>query len=104
MFWSRSRVVRPPRIEHAGGVFHVVVRGNERSLVFRDDRDRVVRGAGLPRFAYADVRAMDEIRSCNHAFMMLLCKTWHPDCVSLGLDPTVATRARIAPIRTEGAP
>ena len=33
-------VVRPPRIEHAGGVFHVVARGNERALVFRDDRDR----------------------------------------------------------------
>ena len=33
-------MVRPPRIEHAGGVVHVVVRGNERALVFRDDRDR----------------------------------------------------------------
>ena len=33
-------MVRPPRIEHAGGVFHVVVRGNERALMFRDDRDR----------------------------------------------------------------
>ncbi len=32
--------MRPPRIEHAGGVFHVVARGNERALVFRDDRDR----------------------------------------------------------------
>jgi putative transposase len=33
-------VVRPPRIEQAGGVFHVVARGNERVLVFRGDRDR----------------------------------------------------------------
>ncbi len=33
-------MVRPPRIEHAGGVFHVIARGNERALVFRDDRDR----------------------------------------------------------------
>ena len=33
-------VVRPPRIELAGGVFHVVARGNERAPVFRDDRDR----------------------------------------------------------------
>ena len=33
-------VVRPPRIEHAGGVFHVIARGNERATVFRDDRDR----------------------------------------------------------------
>ena len=33
-------VVRPPRIELARGVFHVVERGNERALVFRDDQDR----------------------------------------------------------------
>lgn len=33
-------MARPPRIEHAGGVFHIVARGNERKLVFRDDRDR----------------------------------------------------------------
>ena len=32
--------MRPPRIELAGGVFHVIARGNERALVFRDDRDR----------------------------------------------------------------
>ena len=33
-------MARPPRIEHAGSVFHLVARGNERALVFRDDRDR----------------------------------------------------------------
>jgi putative transposase len=33
-------VVRPPRIEQAGGVFRVVARGNERASVFRDDLDR----------------------------------------------------------------
>ena len=33
-------MLRPLRIEHAGGVFHVVARGNERAVVFRDDRDR----------------------------------------------------------------
>ena len=31
---------RPPRIEVAQGVYHVVARGNERRLVFRDDVDR----------------------------------------------------------------
>lgn len=31
---------RPPRIEVAGGVYHVVARGNERRSVFRDDADR----------------------------------------------------------------
>jgi REP element-mobilizing transposase RayT len=33
-------VSRPPRIEVAGGIFHVVARGNERRPVFRDDHDR----------------------------------------------------------------
>lgn len=31
---------RPLRIEIAGGVYHVIVRGNERKAVFRDDADR----------------------------------------------------------------
>ena len=33
-------VSRLPRIEVAGGIYHVVARGNERRLVFRDDVDR----------------------------------------------------------------
>lgn len=31
---------RPPRIEVAGGVHHVVARGNERKLIYRDASDR----------------------------------------------------------------
>jgi putative transposase len=31
---------RPPRVELAGGVYHVIARGNERRDVFRDDADR----------------------------------------------------------------
>ena len=31
---------RPLRIEVAGGLYHVIVRGNERKAVFRDDGDR----------------------------------------------------------------
>src|SRR5216683_2663529 len=33
-------MARPPRLEFPGGVYHVVVRGNERAAVFRDDEDR----------------------------------------------------------------
>jgi REP element-mobilizing transposase RayT len=33
-------VARPPRIEVAGGIYHVVARGNERRLIYRDDNDR----------------------------------------------------------------
>ena len=31
---------RPLRLEHAGAVWHVTSRGNERRDVFRDDEDR----------------------------------------------------------------
>ena len=33
-------MARPPRLELEGGVYHVIVRGNERAAVFRDDLDR----------------------------------------------------------------
>jgi putative transposase len=33
-------MARPLRIEKAGGADHVTARGNERKLIFRDDRDR----------------------------------------------------------------
>jgi len=33
-------MARPPRLEFPGGVYHVVVRGNERAAVFRSDEDR----------------------------------------------------------------
>ncbi|SRR6266851_3858024 len=33
-------MARPLRVEVAGGLYHVIVRGNERRNVFRDDRDR----------------------------------------------------------------
>lgn len=33
-------MARPPRLEVAGGVYHVVARGNERRAIFRDDLDR----------------------------------------------------------------
>ena len=35
----QRRVSRPPRIEFAGAVYHVMARG-DREEVFRDDRDR----------------------------------------------------------------
>jgi len=33
-------MARPPRLEFPGGIYHVVVRGNERAAIFRDDEDR----------------------------------------------------------------
>lgn len=34
-------MTRPLRIEHAGAVYHVTSRGNERKAVFRTDQDRI---------------------------------------------------------------
>jgi putative transposase len=33
-------MARPPRVEFPDGLYHVIVRGNERKAVFRDDADR----------------------------------------------------------------
>jgi len=35
-------LARPLRLEVAGGVYHVIARGNERKAIFRDDTDREV--------------------------------------------------------------
>jgi REP element-mobilizing transposase RayT len=35
-------MARPPRVELAGGIYHVIARGNERREIFRDDQDRRV--------------------------------------------------------------
>ena len=40
MVWYYLCVARPLRVEVAGGLYHVIVRGNERRNVFRDDADR----------------------------------------------------------------
>ena len=43
-------MVRPLRLEAEGAVYHVIVRGNERKAVFRDDRDRERYLEGLARY------------------------------------------------------
>jgi hypothetical protein len=35
-----AHVARPLRVAVVGGLYHVIVRGNERRNVFRDDSDR----------------------------------------------------------------
>ena len=34
-------MVRRPRVEFEGAFYHVIVRGNQRRRIFRDDRDRL---------------------------------------------------------------
>jgi len=33
-------MARPLRLDHAGGIWHVTSRGNERREIFREDEDR----------------------------------------------------------------
>jgi putative transposase len=34
-------MARPLRIEYAGAYYHVMARGNQGQVIFRDDKDRV---------------------------------------------------------------
>jgi hypothetical protein len=34
-------MARKPRVEFAGAFYHVIVRGNQRQNIFRDDKDRL---------------------------------------------------------------
>ena len=34
-------MARKPRVEFEGAFYHVIVRGNQRQKIFRDDQDRV---------------------------------------------------------------
>ena len=36
-----ARMARKPRVEFKGAFYHVIVRGNQRQKIFRDDRDRL---------------------------------------------------------------
>jgi REP element-mobilizing transposase RayT len=36
-----AAMARKPRVEFEGAFYHVIVRGNQRQKIFRDDRDRV---------------------------------------------------------------
>jgi putative transposase len=36
-----ARMARKPRVEFEGAFYHVIVRGNHRQKIFRDDRDRL---------------------------------------------------------------
>jgi REP element-mobilizing transposase RayT len=36
-----ARMARKPRVEFEGAFYHVIVRGNQRQKIFRDDRDRL---------------------------------------------------------------
>ena len=40
MGWNSLIMARPLRIEYAGAVYHVMARGNQGQVIFRDDGDR----------------------------------------------------------------
>ena len=57
-------MARPLRLEHAGAVWHVTSRGNERKEIFRDDADR-------ERFLLVLKRVVERFRWCLHAYVLM---------------------------------
>jgi putative transposase len=77
-------MARPPRIELAGGVFHVVARGNERARVFRDDWDR-------ERF----LEILEEVAARYRWRVLAYCLMGnHFHLVVMTLEPTLARGMR----------
>jgi hypothetical protein len=93
-------VSRPPRIEFAGAVYHVMARGDRREEIFRDDRDRfeavkwqqVLGGEGfLRKLTLRAVRTTMQYHSKNTIYM---CGVMQKNpvslmgiCVLYGRDP-----------------
>jgi REP element-mobilizing transposase RayT len=65
-------MARPLRLEHAGALWHVTSRGNERQSIFRDDRDRDVflrlLGGAVRRFRW---RLHAYVLMGNHYHLLL---------------------------------
>src|SRR6266496_6859983 len=57
-------MARPLRLDHAGAVWHVTSRGNERREIFRDDEDR-------ERFLRILARVVEEFRWRVHAYVLM---------------------------------
>ena len=57
-------MARPLRLEHAGAVWHATSRGNDRSPIFLDDRDR-------ERFLEVLAKVVDTVRWRLHAFVLM---------------------------------
>ena len=57
-------MARPLRIEFAGALYHVTARGNERTPIYRDDRDRT-------RFLERLAAVVDTHRLREHAYVLM---------------------------------
>ena len=57
-------MARPLRLDHAGGVWHVTSRGNERREIFREDEDR-------ERFLRTLAEVVRRFRWRVHAYVLM---------------------------------
>ena len=57
-------MARPLRIEYPGAVYHVTSQGNERSLIFRDEKDRLA-------FLDTLARTVDRWNWIVHAYCLM---------------------------------
>ena len=65
-------MARPVRIEFPGAVYHVITRGNNRQVIFRDDHDRVKYLEKLR--SYCEQKGVDLLCYCllsNHVHLLL---------------------------------
>ena len=65
-------MARPVRIEYPGAVYHVITRGNNRQLIFRDDHDRTTYLEKLS--SYCEDKGVELLCYClltNHVHLLL---------------------------------
>jgi REP element-mobilizing transposase RayT len=65
-------VARKPRVEFEGAFYHVIVRGNQRQNIFRDDRDRAAYLEKVERYrALHGFRLYAYVLMSNHVHLLL---------------------------------
>jgi len=65
-------MARKPRVEFDGAFYHVIVRGNQRQDIFRDDRDRAVYLDKVERYrAQYGLRLYAYVLMSNHVHLLL---------------------------------
>ena len=67
-----GRVARKPRVEFAGGFYHVICRGNQRQVIFRSDADRKYYLESLERYRQRyGFKVYAYVLMSNHVHMLL---------------------------------
>src|SRR5687768_16411650 len=72
MLFAKGQMPRPPRLNIANGIYHVMARGNRKSIIFEDDYDRArFIDILIDALEYYGVRAFIESRLGNHYHLVV---------------------------------